>query len=528
MKKVNLIFAVLCLMTVINVNAQTTIPNVLNLRSAKQSGEIIENDKLVGYFVFYFKEKTDSKNATYEVQLFDDNYNSVKNFEITRPKNSSLLEMVYNGSTFLLFFYDSKTGYEFTTFNREGEQKGSLLIPKAEIAPYDLQKSAAALASASENVTIYPLGDNGFVRQTFTKNKKMGYELVAYDNEMNELWKNASAIDSKLYETIEISEVSEKYVTATIYRKTSAMTRKMNLAFLIVDASNGKQISELSMGSEEEGKESVLNTYVDSENNKIILIGEFYAPGDDILKDKSKGLFVKELSSEGVVTMTKQYNWKGDIDAYKQANLSEEDAKEAKETNSIFFHNVIRSKNGHLFLVGEQFRKQVSAGGIASNMASKALGGNGNAAMFEIRLGNMVVIELDEKNKMVDYKIVNKKKSSVILQEGMGLYGSAFLGYYVNSLGAFDYAFTASDKENDAFTVVYIDADRRSEKGEKKADKMLGVIHVEGGKLEEKRMPINTDAKTWWIQPAKPGYISVTEYYKKEKRLELRLEKLVY
>ena len=73
----------------------------------------------------------------YEIEMFDDNYNPSSKFEIVRPKNSILLEMVYNGSVFMLHFYDSKTGYEFVTFDRSGEMIGSKSISKDEISKWD-------------------------------------------------------------------------------------------------------------------------------------------------------------------------------------------------------------------------------------------------------------------------------------------------------------------------------------------------------------------------------------------------------
>jgi hypothetical protein len=526
MKKLVLIAILLLLGT--NLMAQSSVPNVLNYKSVKSSGAIVSNEKVSGYYMFYFKEKNDKKTSTYEVILFDDNYNSVRNFEITRPSRTSLVEIVYNGDVFMLFYYDAKTGFEFITYNREGKELGNQKISKKEISSFALQSTLAASSSGSDSHTIYPNGNKGFFRTTFSKNKKMGYELISYDNELNELWRSESPKTSKMLESIGISDVSEKYIAAVISRRKSAMTRKIDMAFCIFDSKTGELIKEVPMGTKETGKKSVLKTYVDPESDLIMLIGEFFMPGDDILKDKSAGIFIKELDSEGEELSNNEYKWKGDIDKYKNNNLTEEDKKEAKASFSLFFHNVIRSKDGHLFLVAEQFKKQVSAGGIAMNVASAALGGNANAANFEIRISNMVIIELDKNNKLFDYHIIKKKRNSVYLQQGAGLYSSAFLGYYVNSLGAFDYSYTSADKTKDEFNVVYTDLNKKEKKGEDKNDRMIGVIEINQGALTSTRVPINSDTKRLYIQRAKHGHVAIREYYKKEKRLEMRLEKLTY
>ncbi|MBD3637169.1 MAG: hypothetical protein HUJ25_07460 [Crocinitomicaceae bacterium] len=514
----------------IGICQSTSIPNVLKLRSAKSSGAIIENDKLVGYYVFFFKEKEDRKNSTYEIQIFDDNLNAVKEIAITRPKRSYLLEIVYNEKAFILFFYDSKTGYEFITYDRNGKQLGNHKVDRKEIPRADLALSASSLNSGTENVTIFPLGSKGFVRSSYTKNKKTGYNLIAFDNKMNELWRYGSAEDSKLYESAEISNISDEVITATIYKRKGAMSKKMDAFFHLINPKDGTLIKEVPMGNGSEGKLTVLKTYLAKGSDKIILIGEYFKPGDDFLKDKSQGLFVREIDMSGNEKDMKKFSWDGDIAKFKNENLTEEDKKEAKDGFSIFFHDVIKS-DGHYFLIGEQFRKQVSAGGVAMNVLAGATGGSSDAAAFEIRVSNMIVMELDESNELIDFKVVKKKRTSVYLQKGMGLYSSAFLGYYVKSTGGFDYSFTSNDKEKNKHTVVYVDANRKEEKDDKakeKSDVMLGVIQIENGKIETQRIPINTDAKRFWFEAAKPGFVTIGEYYKKEKKLDFRLEKLTY
>lgn len=513
-------------------NAQSaSIPNVLKLKDIKQSGEIIENDKIVGYFVFYFKEKEDRKTVTYEVEIFDDNYNSMRSFEITRPRNSYLMETVYNGEVFLLFFYDNRNGYEYVTVDKSGEVVGSKKIPTKEISNYDVQRSAQALQSGGSNVTFYPLGNEGFVRQGMVKNKKLGYEIVAYDNDMNELWKYGSSGSSMLVESVEIGQVSTDFIGATVQRKKSLMTKKYDSFFLLLDAESGEEVTEIAMGDSDAGKLSILKNYADEANNSIILIGEYYAPGDDVLKDKSQGLFLKEISEDGSEISMNQYAWKDEIADYMKKNLSEDDNKKAKQKSYLYFHDVIRSENGNLFLIAEQFKKQISAGATAANLLVGATGGSSDVSNFELRLGDMVVIEFDQEYKLQDYTMISKKSTSVFLPQGAGFWNPSFIGYYVKYMGWFDYSFTSRDADNDSYSVIYVDANRKEEKDDKntdKADKMLGLIHISGGEMSADRVPINTEAKTWWISPAKPGNISIMEYYKKEKRLDMRLEPLTY
>jgi hypothetical protein len=159
-------------------SAQTTVPNVLNLRSVSNSGTIVENNKIVGYYVFYTKEKVDKENNAYEIAIFDDNYNASGNFEIVRSKKSVLLEVVYNGSSFMMQFYNNKTGMEFVSYDRSGTLLGKSTIAADDLSKWEVRKIEANYASQTENLSIYPMGNQGFIRNTFVKNDKLGYEIT--------------------------------------------------------------------------------------------------------------------------------------------------------------------------------------------------------------------------------------------------------------------------------------------------------------------------------------------------------------
>jgi hypothetical protein len=511
------------------VNAQTaTIDNVLKMRSTKSSGEIISNKKLVGYYVFYFKEKVDKKNSAYEIQTFDDNYNPVKSFEITRPKNTMFVEMVFNGSVFMFHFYDRKTGFEFVTYNPNGEKQGEYIMAGKDLTSSDVARINQAYQAQTDVNFIYSVGSEGFMRSTFSKNKKIGYELIKFDNNAKKVWSVESPVDSKEIETIDIADVNENITVGSITRRSSIFSKSYDVFGVLINTNNGKIIKEIAMGSDEKGRRSMLKSFISDAKNTVTIIGEFYKPKDDMMKDRSAGLYLQEFSLEGDLISDKQYKWKGNFDKFKQTNLSEEDKKDDKRPFYIFFHDVIQSKNGNIVLVGEQYIKQISAGAIAGKALAGALGGSSNASSFEILVGNMVVIEFDDKKDLTGYDIVQKKKTHVFLPEGYGMVNSLALGQIVKAYGNFDYYFTSSDYENDKHDIVYIDADRKEEKGAKKSDKMIGVISVRNGKVETSRTPLNCESNFFWIQPAKPGYISVGEYDKKAKSIDLRLETISY
>jgi hypothetical protein len=524
MKKIKSLLFVLSVLFVSQSIAQSTINNVRGLSTRNSKGTILENKKIVGYYFFYFKDRADKKNNAYEIAIFDDNYNKVSSFEIVRPAKTALVEMVFNGKVFMLHFFDKK-GYEFVTFDKSGKQTGSSFIVKKEISKFDLLKVSNNIKTATDNVSIFPNGEDGFIRSTFNKNKKTGYEIVAYDNDAKVMWRYGSKIDSPVYEFSDIVDVSENVVCISVTKKKSQLTKEINMFCLLLSADSGQKLAELELGNDAKGRQSLLKAFINTAEQKVVLIGEYFAPKDDIIKDKSVGLFLRELTLEGEELKTNNYSWKVDVAKFKQDNLDDEDKKDAEKSFRIFFHDVVYTKEGHLFLIGEQFKKQVSAGGVAM----KVLAGNdANVSSFEIRVANMVVVEFDKDKKMVDFDLIQKRKSSVLLPAGFGYSSTQVLGYYVKSQGQFDYSFTSRDAEKDKFAVVYNDLDRKETKGSERSDLILGVMSISGTERKNERIPINSEFRSFWIQAAKPGYIAIGEYDRKNKKVIFRMEQVTY
>lgn len=491
--------------------------------SPRNTGYIYENNSLAGYYVFYATEKLDKKNMAYEITFYDNNLNQATSYEIIRNKKSQLLEAVYNQNAFMLMFYE-KDEIEFITYDRDGKEIGSKKL--TDISKWEKYRISSALADPdAENTTVFPIGNSGFVRQTFAKNDKLGYEIESYNNDMSVNWTYGSDTKSDVIETADIVSSSEKYIALAVIKKKNQLTRNFDTYFILLDATNGKELCNIPVRDNNDGEMSLLNVFVDEQDNTVLLLGEFYKPGDEVLKDNSMGIYARKIDIDGSDIHLQKYGWKKEIASFKQENLSEEDKDSDKGKSYIWFHKFVKSSNGNIFAIGEQYRKQVSAAGVAMNMLNR----NADVSNFEIKITNMVVVEFDKELNIVDYDIVQKKRSTALLPEGYGLASPQSLAYYVKARGFFDYQFTSAEASKDKYQVVYTDLDRKEEKDSKtKADVMIGVINIDKGEKTTQRIPINSEAKRVWYAPAKPGYIMVGEYFRKERKVLLHLEKITY
>lgn len=88
--------------------------------------------------------------------------------------------------------------------------------------------------------------------------------------------------------------------------------------------------------------------------------------------------------------------------------------------------------------------------------------------------------------------------------------------------GGFDYEFTTGDADNSTFTICY--SDKVKEKDYKGLT--FNSIRYNGSSFSTDRIQLKSKASSTRVFPAKPGFVMILEYFKKEKKLDFRLEKL--
>ena len=491
--------------------------DLISYRSAG-SGPILENDNIKGYYAFYEYDKADKKNDAYMLQLMDDNLNIVKSLDVLRPRGDFLLETVFNGNCFVSVFYNqSKESIDLTSYDKTGKTMGSYKVD--ELPKWEKYRLQGALRNKDDvaNSAVFPRGKDGFVRMSFTKNEKLGYLVEGYDNNMKLIWTVSSPEKSEMVETADVLFVSDTYMVLAIARKKNLLTKNVDMFMAVVDAKTGKMLFEKPMKDDNEW--SVLNIFIDPQTSQIYYFGEYYPKGSEMMKSKSEGVIMINYDITGKEITKKKYSWLNDLNKILKTDQNE--ALDLKESVRPYFHRIYKAPNGHIIAVGEQYAKAVSGAGIAS----AALGGGG--AVMKMNILNMVVLDISPDLTINSYNAYVKKKTSVQLPQGAGGMNSTVLAMLIKSVGGFDYEFSTYDEAKGKFACVYRDYDRTKGDGEK-ADIMLGVIKYEDSKLTGSRVPISVNSSSFNISPAKAGFVTITEYYRKKKTLVFRIEKLVY
>ncbi len=301
------------------------------------------------------------------------------------------------------------------------------------------------------------------------------------------------------------------------------MSRDYKFSILSLD-NEGKKRFHLKLENE---KYNMMphHAYIDNETQKIMIVGEYYSQKDKSFKSASKGIFIKSISLDGEELSEKFISWEKKI----YSKLSDDDRKEASNYY-LYFHQILKTADGKIIAVGEQYRKQASAGGIAMNVAAGVLGGMGanastDASALEIKIGNMVIIVIDSSLKVEEVKIIDKNSNHINLSKEYQYMSQHLLARILKGEGAFDYAFTQNDSNNANITFGYIDREKTEGK-KKKSNVFHAINYASGGKgnFSSDKIDLKTESSELNVFPAKPGNIMVIEYFKKEKRISIRLE----
>ena len=74
----------------------------------RDSGAIMDGQKVNGYYFFYRMDKADKTHDNYVLEILDQDLNTVKTNNIREVKNIVLLEASYNGQFLCFKFLDAK------------------------------------------------------------------------------------------------------------------------------------------------------------------------------------------------------------------------------------------------------------------------------------------------------------------------------------------------------------------------------------------------------------------------------------
>jgi hypothetical protein len=477
----------------------------------RNTGAVLQHGEVKGYYYFYNLEKKDRKTNNYLLSVSDENLREVNSVTITRPSNYQLIESSYNGSAFLFLFFDPRSkNTEMISYDNQLKQIGQKFQVIPNQTMYNVFQSVA-LGNSAQQRYLVPLENRGFIRY--------GSGSIEYYNDSLRLeWSSRSK--SKEADVPSEGFQSREYIGSVV---AAVSGKSISYSLLVNKVETGELIFQAPMISNEYSISPSDISY-DSANQRIVVFGEYFNKDDKQLKAQSLGFCYYVLDVQGNPIDTKTLPW-----SYisMKAPVNESGKFDGVNTN-ILFHDFIRTADGQIFAIGEQYKKAASAAGIGlqafSILAAAATGYySGGSSSVQMNIYNMVVFQFSADYSLEKVHIFEKNKSEMLLPSGSMYMSSKLLSYYVKAIGGFDFRFSQEFPGHETFAVIYVDADRGSQKA------ILGsIVYTPEKVFTEDKMRFDRRSQEFAVMRAKPGYVLIAEYFKKEKKFDMRLEKINY
>lgn len=497
-----------------NFAQQLSLDNVVSAQ-LRNTGEIIQGNEIVGYYLFYKVEAIDKKTNSFALKILDANLKETAKKEIVGSKGLYLIESTYNGKSLFFKFYDEKE--KILTFYQYDAQANQKLMTTKKIDETEAAYLSVILKQTQGeifNYTLHSVPSVGFVDYSVINNNR-GYAIQFFPEDNTQTaWTYKNPM-SGLIESAGFLAISNNMLLSLVAKKSTILSQQFTTYFLGIDITTGKKVFEVKL-EDKKYAYSLINSTPDEATGDVILFGQYFNKTDNELKDPSLGLYSMVIDMKGNIKSKNYMSWATDVSKY----LSVDAKGKVDGNNLIFFHKMLKTADGKIFAIGEQYRKAARVGAIALSMIPNVQNGMSWQKMV---VEDLIIFEFDATNFVLqNVKIVEKTKNDYIPPSaGMILGGPRMLALAIKSFGGFDYTFTQTRNNNETFTIGYVD-------NGKKELSFNSLSYADGQFTTDKIALKSSKSSIRGIYPAKPGYLMITEYYKKEKKMELRLEKINY
>lgn len=476
-------------------------------------GEISNDGEITGYYLFYETDKLRKGQRAYEIKVLDANLKEISEESFVQGKKTYMLEAAYNGKSLLFKFFDKKNKEViYRVMDSDGEMSDGVTreASKLEMKTY----MTSLRMSQDEFYNVSSPNSKGFVDVYIAKDATTSYKVSYIDNAGEVEWTYSPDVSNGNY--------AASYMTASnsqiLIMETSAKSAfDKDLQFALRGISyDGEENFHVPLTSQMFNL-MPHNAFVQPDGSGFSLIGEHFSQEDKMLKAESQGVFMRDINEEGLWDDETYLNWETDI----KPEMTEEQYDKARKF-SVLFHDVIRTKDGNIIAVGEQYKKQVSALGVAA----RATGGS--AALMEIRLGDMIMIHINKDRQLEAVNVFDKKNRSINVGEGYGVYNKHLLGRMLKAFGYMDYEFNQFNADKSVSTIAF--TDKQKEKGKMFKQSVVQFVNFvdEDNGFTHDKITLDTEADEMWIMRGKPGYITIVEFWRREKKATWRQEVVNY
>lgn len=519
MKK-NVLFLFVQLMIISSAIAQEFKSEGVYEFENRGSGNIIEDEKMVGYYFFYKVDRTGEEDDAYKLTFKDENLATVKEIEIFKRKGEVLREVIYNGSNFACLFYNESTNIlNIISYDKTGTKVGGYQIDP--IHPYDLFKFKFSSPSLSLNYfkTIFPRGKDGFIAQVSNNDGYKGFLISGLDNKMNEVWRYSTPIDLKGLNYATVMDMNDKYVVLQTNHQGNLLSGKSEQGITVLDIKTGAKVAIFE--SEFLGKKtSVMDALIDPKTNEVVVVGDYLENAEKFGKNASDGIYFARYSVQGKEIKIVKVPYKGKIissmDVAYQKMITDGSAR-------ILIRKTFSPEDGSVVVMGELIEKAKKNHNVWNANSRPMTKGKDDY----LNSHQIVCFELGVKDDSVKIKTFEKAISSYSITELIKDKSLYICTFFELMNGAFDYLFNSYDRKHDVILTYFHDRGGLNLKGET-SPPQFKIIKYEKGEFSTTNFEYKGDFDQTGILPAKYGFLTLLNYIRKERTVYWKLEKAIY
>lgn len=481
----------------------------------RNSGTILENEMIKGYYFFYMSDKVDKRTNEYTLQIVDENLNKLKDIKFTDSKDIVLLESSFNGNALSFVFYNDKENtldYRLYGMNGKPSFTYSKILDKRSEA-YFKTMLQASVSEESENQNVFDIPGKGFISVTpLRERNKYTYDVNFYASGKRKTWTYDPIEDGKLANATYLG-ANDSVALIEVISREKLTSRESESTIVGLNLETGKKLFEV---RSQDGKQQLfpMNITTMAGTNHFLVTGLYYEGTDRVLQDKSEGLGIWLMNNQGKILKSKYMSWAKDMSKFVKVDQK----GRVGDLGYVYIHRLMQTDNGKFFAIAEGYKKVADGVGIALNVLS----GSYVAGVTKLKITDMVMMELSSNFELTDAKIYEKNNNNFSLNTGSDFVTPHTLALAAKAYGAFDYTYTQMGKNNASFVSAYTDYEKTN--GYK--GMTFHSISYYDGKISTDKINLKTDASSIRVLPAKPGAVLIMEYFKKDKRLDLRLEKI--
>ena len=213
----------------------------------RNSGPILENEQIKGYYFFYQSDKIDKKTNEYTLQLVDENLNKIKDIKFNDSRDIALLESSYNGNSIVFLFYnDSENSLEYRLYGMNGKQlyTYSKILDKRSDS-YFKQQRAMSGSEESENQNIFDIPGKGYLSVTaLREDRKYTYDVNFYASGKRRTWTFNPLEDGK-FSSAQYLGANDSIAVIEVMSKEKLLSKETESTLVGINLENGKKVFQI-------------------------------------------------------------------------------------------------------------------------------------------------------------------------------------------------------------------------------------------------------------------------------------------